>query len=374
MRFLHTSDWHLGMKIKTNTMEEDQRFFFSQLYRIIEEEKVDAVVVAGDIYDSAVVNADAINLYDEVATTICGELKTPMIVIAGNHDSGPRLASCCELLSKAGLYVSGKLEKDIKPVSIGNTDFYLIPYFNRNEVIALYPDKEESIDSVEDAARVVCDNIRERMDGSRFNVVISHSYIVGAELSDSDKAAQVGTATAISSNVFEGFDYVALGHIHKPQVLTNNVRYSGSPIKYSFGTEEKQNKIVIIFDTETNTAKDINLDMRRDRRSITGTYDEIKNLKNVEDCYLNLTVTDRNNGLALLGELSEKYPYILELHGMNIEATGTESSLSISDLGTMSDKDIMMMFLREICSYEPTEDKMKLYEEAVNSIDEGELG
>ena len=146
MRILHTSDWHLGMPLKLGTMIEDQRYFLEQLYAIIEEHAVDAVICAGDIYDSSVTNAEAIELYSSAITRICKELRKKMIVIAGNHDSGARLASGRELLEMAGLYVSGRIVKDIKPVSVGNADIYPIPFFNRDEVIAFFPDKKAVID------------------------------------------------------------------------------------------------------------------------------------------------------------------------------------------------------------------------------------
>ena len=116
MKILHTSDWHLGMPVGTGTYEEEQRFFLEQLYRLIREEKVEAVLLAGDVYDSSVSNAAAISVYNSAVTTICAELGVPMVVIAGNHDSAARLASCRELLKASGLHVTGKLEKHIHPV------------------------------------------------------------------------------------------------------------------------------------------------------------------------------------------------------------------------------------------------------------------
>ena len=229
MRILHTSDWHLGMPLKLGTMIADQQYFLDQLYSIIEEYDVNAVICAGDIYDSSVTNAEAIELYSSAITKICKELGKKMIVISGNHDSGARLASGRELLEMAGLYVSGKIVKDTRPVSIGNADIYPIPFFNRDEVIAFYPDKKSEITSQEAATKVLCDHIRESMDPSRVNIIVSHAFITSAELSDSDRAAQVGQATSVSKDVFDGFDYVALGHIHKPQAITETIRYSGSP-------------------------------------------------------------------------------------------------------------------------------------------------
>lgn len=308
MRILHTSDWHLGMPLKLGTMIADQQYFLDQLYSIIEEYDVNAVICAGDIYDSSVTNAEAIELYSSAITKICKELGKKMIVIAGNHDSGARLASGRELLEMAGLYVSGKIVKDTRPVSIGNADIYPIPFFNRDEVIAFYPDKKSEIPSQEAATKVLCDHIRESMDPSRVNIIVSHAFITSAELSDSDRAAQVGQATSVSKDVFDGFDYVALGHIHKPQAITETIRYSGSPIKYSFGAEETQVKQVLIYDTNSKEITSVALNMLHDRKSLSGTYEEISVMDSIENCYLKVTVTDRIASLELLSELREKFP------------------------------------------------------------------
>lgn len=375
MRILHTSDWHLGMPLKFGTMLTDQQYFLDQLYSIIEEYDVDAVICAGDIYDSSVTNAEAIELYSSAITKICKELGKKMIVIAGNHDSGARLASGRELLEMAGLYVSGKIVKDIRPVSIGNADIYPIPFFNRDEVIAFYPDKKSEIPSQEEATKVLCDHIRESMDPSRVNIIVSHAFITSAELSDSDRAAQVGQATSVSKDVFDGFDYVALGHIHKPQAITEMIRYSGSPIKYSFGAEETQVKQVLIYDTNSKEITSVALNMLHDRKSLSGTYEEIRIMDSIENCYLKVTVTDRIASLELLSELRGKFPCILELYGMAYEGSGAETSITIDELTKLDETDIMIRFLEEQYHFTPSKDQINLYKEVVKSIgEEADLG
>ena len=131
MRILHTSDWHLGMSVGTGTLAGDQRFFLEQLYSIIEEEQADILLLAGDVYDSSVSNAEAISVYNEATTRICADMGKKMVVIAGNHDGAERLAACSELLKGAGLYVSGRLTREITPILAGNTAIYPLPFFNR---------------------------------------------------------------------------------------------------------------------------------------------------------------------------------------------------------------------------------------------------
>ena len=365
MKLLHTSDWHLGMSAGTKSLEEDQRFFLQQLYKIIDEEQIDAVLCAGDIYDSSVSNADAIAVYNDATTEICAKRKIPFLVIAGNHDGAARLASCRELLKEAGLFVTGRLVRDTPPVSIGNADIYLIPFFNKEEVIALFPEYKKEITSQEKAMQIVCNRIRENMDRTKKNILMTHALIVNAELSESDRSARVGLATAVSKDVFDGFDYVALGHIHKPQIINEHIRYSGSPVKYSFGNEEKQEKQVIILDTDTMEQKEIIIKQLHDRKTVTGTYAEIMEMKNLEEAYLRLKITDRYAGLELLAEMQSHFPYLLELYGKSLEENGELVAMSVEELQTMDEFDIMKKFCAETFSYEPTEEQLDLFREVL---------
>lgn len=368
MKLLHTSDWHLGITAGKRSLAPDQRFFFNQLYEIIERENIGAVLLSGDVYDSSVTNADSIELYNEAVTKICLDLKCPMIVIAGNHDSGPRLASCRKLLKSAGLFVTGKLTRDIEPVMLdeGKTAVYPIPFFNRDEVCALFPEKSEEIRTTEEAFVAVCDNIRKSMDKNIRNIVLSHAYITGAVLSESDTAARVGQAAAVSKQVFEGFDYVALGHIHKPQKVSDNAEYSGSPMKFSFGAEEKQEKGVIIIDTEDMSRRFLPVSLLHDRRTIKGSYEELLTMEEVEDCYIKAEVTDRMSGMALFAQLSVKFPLLLELRGISGEGTGSALAITVDELEKLDETEIMKRFLSENHEgYAPNERQLEIFRQAV---------
>lgn len=376
MKLIHTSDWHFGMPVGTGSYEESQRYFLEQLYKLIQKEQVEAVLCSGDIYDTSVTNAEAIRLFNDAATTLCAQLGVKFILIAGNHDSAARLASCRELLKNSGMYVTGRLERDVEPTLLddGKVAVYSIPFFNQNEVIALFPEVED-IRSQEDAMKVVCDHIRDKMDPTKRNIVISHAYIVGAELSDSDRSAKVGYATAVSKDVFNGFDYVALGHIHKPQVIAPHIRYSGSPIKYSFGKEEQQEKGVVLLDTDTMEQKFVVLPLCRERKSVAGTYEEIMVRDDLREDYLRLYVTDRYAGLELQAELREHFPYLLEVYGKSVSQGDEISALSVEELGNMDETDIMIKFMEEIQQYTPTEEQVSLFQDVLAwSREEGDLG
>ena len=377
MKLLHTSDWHFGMGLGTGSYGDDQRYFLDRMYELIQREQVGAVLLAGDVYDSSVTNAEAIGLYNEAMTKLCLELGVQVITIAGNHDSAARLASCRELLKAAGLHVTGKLDRSLEPVLLdgGKVAVYSLPFFTRDQVIALWPEEKESVRNTETAMELVCGHIREKMDPSRKNIVISHSLIVNAELSDSDRSARVGFATAVSKDVFRGFDYVALGHIHKPQVIAPHIRYSGSPLKYSFGAEEKQEKGVVLIDTDTMDIRFVPIAPLRERRSIEGTYEQILAREDVCGDYLKITVTDRYAGLDLLSQLRSRFPYLLELKGKGLEEEEGLSALSVEELEKLDEVDIMMKYMAEGFSYTPTEEQLALFREVLAlSREEGELG
>ena len=377
MKLIHTSDWHFGMNLGTGSYAEDQRYFLEGLYDLIRQEQVEALLLAGDIFDSSVVSAEAIGLYNEAMTRLCLELKIPVIAIAGNHDSAARLSSCRELLKGAGLHITGKIEKDPRPVLLedGTVAVYSIPFFTRDEVTALLPEKKGEIRNTESAMLVYCDHIREQMDKDRKNIVLSHALIVGSELSESDRSARVGFATAVSKDVFAGFDYVALGHIHKPQAIENHIRYSGAPLKYSFGAEETQEKGVVLIDTETMDIRFIPIPLRRQRRSVTGTFEEIMAREDIREDYLRLYVTDRYAGLELIAALREKFPCLLEVYGKSLSEEGQLSALSVEELETLTEEDIMVKFLAENFSAEPTEAQLQLFREVLAwSREEGSLG
>ena len=374
MRILHTSDWHLGMSVGTGTLAGDQRFFLEQLYSIIEEEQADILLLAGDVYDSSVSNAEAISVYNEATTRICADMGKKMVVIAGNHDGAERLAACSELLKGAGLYVSGRLTREITPILAGNTAIYPLPFFNREEVIALFPEKSTEITSQEKAMKVVCDHIREEMDPSRFNIVVAHALIVSAELSESDRSARVGQASAVSKDVFEGFDYVALGHIHKPQMIDEHICYSGSPVKYSFGNEEGQQKGVVLIDTESSEIRTIPIQMLHDRKTVRGTYEEIIEREDLSEDYLRLYVSDRYAGLELLSVLQQKFPYLLELYGKALEEGDGQTALTVGELQSLDEVDIMMRFCGENGGALPNEEQLSLFKEVLEWCEkEGEL-
>ena len=376
MIFLHTSDWHLGATEGEYDLLEDQYYFVDEICRIISERKVDAVLLAGDVYDRSVASAAAIRLYDYAMNRICREFNTKVLTIAGNHDSAERLSSCGQLLEKAGLYISGAAEQEPKVISFDDTEVFLLPWITEEKVRSLYPEERESIGSLTDAYRVVTSHMRDRFSPDKKHIVVSHAFITNSETSTSDRAAEIGFATQVSADVFDGFDYVALGHIHKPQNVSARIRYCGTPMPYSFGKEETQVKSVTLLDTETMAQEIIPLPLLHKRTTFTGTYEELLNLNCPEEekiGYVRLNVTDTAIGLELLSKLKLVYPHPLVVSGKVYEGDETTITLTMEELEQMENdpRQVFKSFCREEMGEEATPHFVELFEKAVSRYEEG---
>ena len=374
MRFLHTSDWHLGISFMGRSAMEDQRYFIDQILEIIKEKKVDAVLLAGDVFDRSMANGDIVLFYDEIMTKMVVENNIPVLSIAGNHDSAERLSQCHELLRKAGLYVTGSLKKDFTVVEYEDVDVYLLPWFSTDKVKAVFPDRAEEVTSVEEGFKVVLSEIKKTFKEGKKHFLVSHAYITGADTSTSDRTAEIGTAMAVNKGIFEGFDYVALGHIHKAQNIQENIRYCGTPMPYSFGKEEKQEKGVIIIDTDDMSKEFVPLKLLYKRTTLNGTYDELAKADYDDDIkagYIRLEVTDRYVGPDTFAYFGEKYPLLLEMKGLDYSEEGAEITLTMEEFEEKSKnpEEIFRSFCAEN-NLELTEDNISLFKEILNEMAE----
>lgn len=366
MKILHTSDWHLGIMLQSSSLIDDQSKFLKDLIEFIKIEKIDVIIIAGDIFDSSIANNEAILLFDNAATVICKILKIPMIIIAGNHDGASRLASCSELLKKSDLYISGKISQNIEPIVIENVAFYPIPYFNINEVRKIYPQK--TINTYEDAMSIICSEIRKNLDKSKVNIAISHAFICGASLSDSDKSAIIGGANMISKDVFNGFSYVALGHLHRPQSLSNNIRYSGSPLKYSF-SEASHQKSFTIFDTVSLEIYTREISPLHDISFLRGEYDYLIEAASYSKNFVKIEITDRYVGAEIFETFKTFYPNLLSLTGISTGIDNIKTTLTIEEIGKFTPDELLLKFFQETFQYTPTTSQIELFNIALNKLD-----
>lgn len=375
MLLLHTSDWHLGAMEGEASLLEDQFFFIDEICRILSERKVDALLLAGDVFDRAIASPEAIGLYDYAMNRICRQCRTKVLTIAGNHDSAARLASCGQLLEAAGLYVCGAAEQEPKAVTLGNAQVFLLPWITEAKVKSLYPQQRESIRSLSDAYQVVTDHMRQRFLPDKRHIVLAHAFITDSETSTSDRAAEIGFATQVPGAVFDGFDYVALGHIHKPQDVNAHIRYSGSPMPYAFGKEERQEKSVTLLDTQTMQRQVIALPLLHKRTTLTGTFAQLMEpdcLETVRDGYVRLEVTDAAVGLELLSMLRGVYPHLMAVSGKRYENDEASISLTMEQLEQMErdPREVFRAFCREVVGEEASPHFVDLFEKAVRQYEE----
>lgn len=372
MKIIHTSDWHLGISLHNASLIDEQRYFIDYLINVVKDQKVDAVIIAGDVFDHSVSSAEAITLYNYAVTRLCNELGVPVVIAAGNHDGAARLASCNELLKKAGLYIYGKLTAEINAVEIGNSSIYPIPYFNVDEVKALYP--EEKISSYADAMEVVLKNIKQNFKEGNSNILMCHCFVSGSMLSESDRTAMVGGSSVVPSGIFDGFDYVAMGHLHKAQDRGYNIRYSGSPIKYSFN-EASHLKTITMLEIENGIKyEELEIVPLRETRIIRGTFDEVLEFANHDmkrDDFIKIEITDMYAGMEAVELFRTYYANLLNITGKMNETE--ENQLTVEELYTLSPKHILEKFYKETTGCEVTEEQLKLFEKAMESVNSQEV-
>ena len=375
MLFLHTSDWHLGATGGERELLEDQRFFIDEICQVVRERRVDAVLLAGDVYDRAVASASAIGLYDDAMDRLCRELGVPVLVIAGNHDGPERLASCGSLLDRAGLHVLGAAQREPKVVSFPEAEVFLLPWITEEKVKSLYPEEREKIQSLPDAYRVALDRMRERFTPGKKHIVLAHAFITDAETSTSDRAAVIGTAAQVPASVFDGFDYVALGHIHKPQNVNAHVRYSGTPMAYSFGKEERQEKSVTLLDTKTMEQEIVPLMPLHRWTTLEGPYETLlagEYPEETKNGYVRLNVTDSAVGLEMLSQLREQYPNALVIAGKAYNGDDTSITMTMEQLEQLESdpQEVFRSFCREEMNQEATDHFLELFQNAVAAAEE----
>jgi len=322
MRLLHTSDLHLGLTLCGRSLCEKQRIMLDCLCRTAEEYSVEAVLICGDIFDRAVPPTEAVEMWSDFTAKLCGEMGIPAFVIAGNHDGGVRLGSCGELLKRGGLTVIGTPTVPDEPVVIGDAAIHMLPYFTPEDVRGLFSDK--SITGWRDAGKVMAEKAAQMIVPGKYNILMTHCYVSGAELSDSERSLVSGGLTAFDSNIFDEFDYTAAGHLHRRQTL-GSVRYSGSPMCYSFG-EAEHKKSVTLIDTGSHEVQQIEIPQPYRLVTYSGSLDEVldsgRNAGNGITTFVRTEITSGYYGYNSLELLREVFPDLLTV---TLKQSGNEA-------------------------------------------------
>ncbi|WP_071395161.1 exonuclease SbcCD subunit D [Bacillus tuaregi] len=374
MKFIHTADWHLGKLVHGVYMTEDQRFILDQFVELVEEEQPDAVVIAGDLYDRSVPPTDAVGLLDEILYKINVELEVPVVAISGNHDSAERLSFGSSWYRNSQFYLAGKVEKELRPISIKGVNFYLLPYAEPGIVRQLLDN--DSIHSHQDAMKAMMQRIEKDLRVNEPNVLVGHAFVLGGATSDSERTLSVGGSGCVSADLFESFSYTALGHLHSPDAIQHpKVKYSGSLMKYSF-SEAKQKKSVSIIEMDEKGQFDIryrSLSPRYDMREIEGTLEQLLDPKfyqneNVDD-YLKVTLLDEGALLDPIGKLRQIYPNVLHLE-KKIHETDMKKKqqMQIIKDHRKSELELFEQFYSEMTTLEFTESKRKVMNEIIGKV------
>ena len=318
MKLIHLSDLHIGKRVNEYSMLEDQAYILLKIRGIIEEEKPDAVLIAGDVYDKSVPSAEAVQLLDDFLCALA-EKGQQVFLISGNHDSPERLAFGGRLMEASGIHMSPVYHGAVEPVYLedefGRVAVYLLPFVKPAHVRRYFP--EETIESYTDAVRVAVNAMQ--ADVSVRNVLVTHQFVTGAERSESEELS-VGGSDNVDASVFDEFDYVALGHIHGPQKIgRETLRYCGTPLKYSF-SEAKHEKSVTVVELKEKgdvAVRTLPLEPLHDMREIRGTYEELTAKSYYEgtktDDYLHITLTDEEDIIGAVDKLSVIYPNLMKL-------------------------------------------------------------
>ncbi|EXJ24351.1 Exonuclease SbcD [Alkalibacterium sp. AK22] len=316
MRILHTADWHIGKIVNEFSMLEEQAEVLHRLVDQVKELEVDVLIMAGDLYDRAVPPKEAVVLATDIFTRLVKEAGIPVLAIAGNHDSNERLEYGAQLLSTSDLHIEGTVKQKVRKVTIKGTHFYLLPFGDHVSIRKLL-DKEE-IRDLQDATRVQLDSIQAEMDPEAVNVLIAHGYVVNGgkesvEDSESERPLSIGTTEYVDVELFEAFDYVALGHLHKAQkVKTDRVRYSGSPIKYSKSeARHKKQHLLVDLSKESITVESIPTEPKRDLRILKGHFDEL--MQGESEDYIFFELEDKDYVIDAMNQLRRRYPYAMGL-------------------------------------------------------------
>ena len=353
MKIMHLSDLHLGKSILEQSLIEDQRYILDRIIDIIALKEVDVVLISGDVYDKGIPNVEAVRLFSDFLARMYDK-KVKVFIISGNHDSKDRLSFGNELFVDNGVYIEGIFDGKLKSVELdddyGKVLIYMLPFVKPADVRGYYSDKE--INSYQDAVKSILDDTN--IDSSKRNIIMVHQFVTanGVEVERSDsESLSLGGVDNIDVSLFDSFDYVAMGHIHRGQkLIRDTVRYAGSPLKYSF-SEVNHKKSVPIIDLKEKGNIEIELvDLipLRDMRVIKGKLDnlldkEVVSLGNRDD-YISATITDEDYIMDAIGKLRSVYKNILRLEYDNKRTVIVANNLESDNVNKKSEIDLFSEF------------------------------
>jgi exonuclease SbcD len=371
MRLLHTSDWHLGRTFHGHSLLADQESVLGALADLAIEHQVDAVLISGDLYDRAVPSPEAV----QCATRVLARIRAAgcsIIVISGNHDSAPRLGAFTDFLAAGGLHLRTAAGGVGTPVLLtdpaGPVAFYPVPYLEPDLARGVWdlPAPASHQHVLGQALAAARSDLSGRPAGTR-SVVLAHAFVVGASAGGSERSIAVGGVESVTAEIFHGFDYVALGHLHSAQVVADRIRYSGSPLPYSF-SEAGRRKMVWLIDLDAEggiATRRLDLPVVRRLATVRGTLAEILDRgPDLADAYLSVELTDQVRPLDPMRRLREAYPYTLVAAWVPDVLTGPPANRR-QPLRPRTDRLLLSDFVRDARGTEPTSTERGLLDQAL---------
>ncbi|NHN54723.1 exonuclease SbcCD subunit D [Calidifontibacter sp. DB0510] len=381
MRLLHTSDWHLGRSFHGVGLLDAQATYLEHLVQVVRSERVDAVLVSGDVYDRALPPPDAVRVLDEAVTRL-SEL-TQVVISSGNHDSATRLGFGAGVLERSGVHVRTSLASIGRPVQVADGVIYPLPYLEPSLTAEPLAAAERTHAGVLRAAmqRVRAD-LTSRTGPS---VVMAHAFVTGATSSDSERDIAVGGVAAVPAEVFDGISYAALGHLHRPQAVTDSVRFSGSPLAMSFSETGQVKESVLVEATvaglrTTSIAAPVPRPLARLRGELADLLSDPA-YGEAEQSWCEVTLTDASRPAGAMEQLRRRFPHTLVL-----AFDAPVGSRSIGSYATRvrdrADLDVCCDFLDHVRGRDAADDERALFEIALEQTrtdrarrdDEGQVG
>lgn len=376
MKIFHTADWHLGKLVQGVAMTEDQAYILQQFIEQIQIEKPDVVIIAGDLYDRSVPPTEAIQLLNKTFKQILIDAKTPIVAIAGNHDSATRLNFGSELMKSSGLHLVGHLEKDIKPVVLedefGEVHFYLVPFAEPSTVRILFGD--ESITTHEAAMAKIIEQIKRNLDETKRNVIVAHAFITKDGMpelntSDSERKLTIGGTECINAALFDPFCYTALGHLHQAHFVANEtIQYSGSPLKYSESevTHKKGFFIVDLAKDGTVALEKKLFTPKREMRIVKGVLDDILQHAKSDD-YVFVKLEDEGYVKGAAELVRTVYPNALHIERTAVFTQIEQQSTTMNRV-QMDDSELFELFYSEMTGKELSVETKAIYTEVLQQL------
>lgn len=353
MRILHLADLHLGKILQEESLLEDQKYMLEEIIKKVQEENIEIILISGDIYDRSIPQTDAVDMLDYFLNKLIKDLKKQVFMISGNHDSKERLGFGNKIFENDGLYISSKYEGQIKKVELqdeyGKLNIYLLPFIKPVEVKKYF---EDEILSYDETIKKIIE--KENIDETQRNIILTHQFVtcIGEEVERTDsETISLGGIDNVDISNYDKFDYVAIGHVHRPQRIgRDTARYAGTMLKYSFSEVNHKKTIPIIdFKEKGNiNIKLVELTPLRDMREIKGPIEELtkkENYKNTNtEDYIKAIITNEEPVYDAIGQIRKVYPNVLKLEIQNSKSSVSQNDEKEKELQNIKNKSEVELF------------------------------